>query len=641
MEEEHQGSRTPASVRFTSPTRSATPGERPSPAYRGVGAARDPDEPTRVAVLANLPTARVVEAGVTRHAPPSARPGDSDPGLVGVPASEPSTPAPAPATSGRALSADEIARRDAIRALAKAAAKHGIPLRQADGSVTPSTPKPERLRPIPTPAGNPAAYLSTAQRFPPRSSPNTDASWRARRRPRRRRGSSAGLPGRLDRARGGRPSRAENRKGDKKVSKDSLALAASRERVRELEAQVAAMRESFVRERAALRDVAERVQRKAEDDISETTISFLAQKHKLEEERDAAQAAFAEVEQTCEARWADERAQNAAEVVKAAGRPRRRSLRRPRRCGDANASSCASPPSARRRRRRASANSTRRPRRARSRSGSASERASSRSSRRRRRNGRRSTRSSSPRTRFRKPPTRSCGRRRWRRPGTRRRRASRKPGTRARRSSGARMRRRSGAWRRLFASATTCSRASNESARRRRASASRSASSTRRRWRTRTASSRPRARNRRSTWRRATRRARRRTRRSERAGRLFVSRTSGDPRRRPPGSTPRRRADAERAVLAGREEGQRGARVSARGAHEARVQAAGARARGGAGGATPRQTAPRTSGGEAARQRRSRKPPPPWTRRAPRRARRRAHLLPGARPAQLVDVGEV
>ena len=45
MEEEHQGSRTPASVGFTSPTRSATPGERPSPAYRGVGAARDPDEP--------------------------------------------------------------------------------------------------------------------------------------------------------------------------------------------------------------------------------------------------------------------------------------------------------------------------------------------------------------------------------------------------------------------------------------------------------------------------------------------------------------------------------------------------------------------------------------------------------------------
>ena len=126
MEEEHQGSRTPASVGFTSPTRSATPGERPSPAYRGVGAARDPDEPTRVAVLANLPTARVVEAGVLGTPPPSARPGDSDPGLVGVPASEPSTPAPAPATSGRALSADEIARRDAIRALAKAAAKHGI-----------------------------------------------------------------------------------------------------------------------------------------------------------------------------------------------------------------------------------------------------------------------------------------------------------------------------------------------------------------------------------------------------------------------------------------------------------------------------------------------------------------------------------
>ena len=319
MEEEHQGSRTPASVGFTSPTRSATPGERPSPAYRGVGAARDPDEPTRVAVLANLPTARVVEAGVLGTPPPSARPGDSDPGLVGVPASEPSTPAPAPATSGRALSADEIARRDAIRALAKAAAKHGIPLRQADGSVTPSTPKPERLRPIPTPAGNPAAYLSTAQRFPPRSSPQYRRELARASPPATAAagGSSAGLPDASIALAAGDPSRAENRKGDKKVSKDSLALAASRERVRELEAQVAAMRESFVRERAALRDVAERVQRKAEDDISETTISFLAQKHKLEEERDAAQAAFAEVEQTCEARWADERAQNAAEVVKA------------------------------------------------------------------------------------------------------------------------------------------------------------------------------------------------------------------------------------------------------------------------------------------------------------------------------------
>ena len=203
--------------------------------------------------------------------------------------------------------------------MAKAAAKHGIPLRQADGSVTPSTPKPERLRPIPTPAGNPAAYLSTAQRRPPTLAPPIPTQLARARSPATAAagGSSAGLPDASIALAAGDPSRAENRKGDKKVSKDSLALAASRERVRELEAQVAAMRESFVRERAALRDVAERVQRKAEDDISETTISFLAQKHKLEEERDAAQAAFAEVEQTCEARWADERAQNAAEVVKA------------------------------------------------------------------------------------------------------------------------------------------------------------------------------------------------------------------------------------------------------------------------------------------------------------------------------------
>ena len=205
MEEEHQGSRTPASVGFT-PHALRHPGERPSPAHRGVGAARDPDEPTRVAVLANLPTARVVEAGVLGTPPPSARPGDSDPGLVGVPASEPSTPAPAPATSGRALSADEIARRDAIRALAKAAAKHGIPLRQAE------TARSRRPRPNPSacvrfrrPRGTPRRTCRPRSVSPRGPSP---IPTRAGARAPPGGGGGGDLPpgpGRLDRARGGRP----------------------------------------------------------------------------------------------------------------------------------------------------------------------------------------------------------------------------------------------------------------------------------------------------------------------------------------------------------------------------------------------------------------------------------------------------
>ena len=206
MEEEHQGSRTPASVRFTSPTRSATPGERPSPAYRGVGAARDPDEPTRVAVLANLPTARVVEAGVPRHAPAER----ASRGL-----------GPGPRRGPRVRAVHARARARDVRARAPRTKSRG---------ETPSERWPRRRRSTDPPEtggrlghavhaqtrapasdsdarGEPRGVPVDRAAFPPEVLPPIPT--RAGARVAARDGGGGGIfrraPGRLDRARGGRP----------------------------------------------------------------------------------------------------------------------------------------------------------------------------------------------------------------------------------------------------------------------------------------------------------------------------------------------------------------------------------------------------------------------------------------------------
>ena len=68
------------------------------------------------------------------------------------------------------------------------------------------------------------------------------------------------------------------------------------------------MRTAFVRERSALRDVAERVRRRAEEDVAAARVKFDARVRLLEAERDEALAASAEVEARCEALYADEKA---------------------------------------------------------------------------------------------------------------------------------------------------------------------------------------------------------------------------------------------------------------------------------------------------------------------------------------------
>ena len=233
------------------------------------------------------------------------------------PASVSTTPGAARAELASAMDASaemdaESTRREALRALAATATKHGIPLRAFDGSSTPGVAKPAHARPVAI--GSPAQYAPLPSAFDkfdpspmkpralalaaaPSPSPSTSAN------PFRRRG-----------APNPKPSEAK-----------------AHDRAEALESELKRLRGSFERERAALRDVAEKVKRRAAEDVADAEARFAArarvlelEKEALESERDDAtqrsaelEAAASSVERKCEELFAGERAQCAADVESA------------------------------------------------------------------------------------------------------------------------------------------------------------------------------------------------------------------------------------------------------------------------------------------------------------------------------------
>ena len=206
----------------------------------------------------------------------------------------------------------ESTRREALRALAATATKRGIPLRAFDGSSTPGVAKPAHARPVAI--GSPAQYAPLPSAFDkfdasptkplalaaaPSPSPSTSAN------PFR---SLSGAP-----------------KGDKNALKNA------HDRAEALESELKRLRGSFERERDALRDVAEKVKRRAAEDVADAEARFAARSRVLELEKDALEserddatqrsaeleAAAYSVERKCEELFAGERAQCAADVESA------------------------------------------------------------------------------------------------------------------------------------------------------------------------------------------------------------------------------------------------------------------------------------------------------------------------------------
>ena len=274
MEDEDPGLVTPTIVGLT---HARFPPSSASSEYRGVGADRhatSPGGPGGVAVVSHIPLAPVVRDGVLGPSPSR----DADPR-----ATVDATPRALPVGDDRSVE-DERVRERALVTLAESAARHGVSLPQPDGSRTPAAPKPHKMRPIPV-------SLSPAS-APLHRRPRDDTTQRA--------------------ARDGDGDVTRSRERDASKSKSPALVvsdpAASNARVSQLESDLDAMRTAFVRERSALRDVAERVRRRAEEDVAAARVKFDARVRLLEAERDEALAASAEVEARCEALYADEKA---------------------------------------------------------------------------------------------------------------------------------------------------------------------------------------------------------------------------------------------------------------------------------------------------------------------------------------------
>ena len=221
------------------------------------------------------------------------------------------------ASGGDASASDsESTRREALRALAATAKKRGIPLRARDGSLlTSGVPKSPHARPVAI--GSPAQYKPAPSAF--------DASAA---KPRALALRLAGAAAEPQGASGANPFR---RRGSRENGFEAANAEAGVSRAEALEAELRRLRGSFERERDALRDVAEKVTRRAAEETADAEAHFMARARVLENEKEALvaerddavrrsaelEAAASSVERKCEDLFAGERAQCAADVERA------------------------------------------------------------------------------------------------------------------------------------------------------------------------------------------------------------------------------------------------------------------------------------------------------------------------------------